>query len=328
MTDDISGITLLMAASAHGLDQLVLELLVQRGAEVDQQDSAGRTALMMATINRHEKVVVDLLQHGAEINRQRINGCTALMMAAHTGSRRIVHLLLQHGANANHQNARSGDTALMLATDYNHPTVVARLLRAGASLKLRNEQGETALQIAKRMGSDECIDVIRRHLTELAASRREVAASEPGAGEASAAAAATSFSLSEIVVSAGQDEESAILAWIDGGGGQVNVTFEVGGTSGRSTLLTQAVLKEQEKLVESLLQRGADINVRDGIGRTALMLAGQCSNEHVASSGCSSSFTRSGFGTTSRCSRGPCCPSRSQTRSRQPRGRARRQNRR
>ena len=58
-------------------------MLLQRGAEIDLQNSNGDTALMDAAGQGHERVVELLLQRGAEINLQDSDGDTALMDAAY-----------------------------------------------------------------------------------------------------------------------------------------------------------------------------------------------------------------------------------------------------
>ena len=53
---------------------------------------------MCAAPSGHEGVVDLLLQRGAEINLQSSNGGTALMCAAGNGHERVVDLLLRRGA--------------------------------------------------------------------------------------------------------------------------------------------------------------------------------------------------------------------------------------
>ena len=90
----VSGLTLLMLAAIQGHERVV-DLLLQRGAEINQQNSRGGTALMGAARNGHERVVELLLQRGAEINMQDSDGVTALMSAAVKGHERVVELLLR-----------------------------------------------------------------------------------------------------------------------------------------------------------------------------------------------------------------------------------------
>jgi len=63
----VSGFTLLIAAARYGHERVV-DLLLQRGAEVNLQDSDSWTALMYAARYGHERVVELLLQHGADVN--------------------------------------------------------------------------------------------------------------------------------------------------------------------------------------------------------------------------------------------------------------------
>ena len=69
----VSGLTLLMGAAYRGHER-VIELLLQRGAEINQQASNGVTALMDAASKGHERVVELLLQRGAQVNLQTDSG--------------------------------------------------------------------------------------------------------------------------------------------------------------------------------------------------------------------------------------------------------------
>ena len=70
-----------------------------------------------------------------------------------------------------------------------------------------------------------------------------------------------------------------MLWWLDSGG-QVNVTCEMGDTSGVTALMF-AAQEGHERAVELLLQRGAEINKQDGNGYTALMDAAGNGHERV-----------------------------------------------
>ena len=63
--DEVSGFTVLMLAAGNGHERVV-ELLLRRGAKVNQQSSDGLTALTLAATQGHERVVDMLLRHGAE----------------------------------------------------------------------------------------------------------------------------------------------------------------------------------------------------------------------------------------------------------------------
>ena len=105
-----------------------------------RQDVAvsGLTLLMAATDGGHEQLVDTLLRRGADPNQQESEEWTVLMIASAKGrQRRLVQTLLWHGAECNHRN-RVGATALMSATVHHHPAVVMELLLAGADTEARN----------------------------------------------------------------------------------------------------------------------------------------------------------------------------------------------
>ena len=158
--DGVSGFTLLMDAAYYGHERVV-ELLLQRGAEVNQQNSMGASALMGAADNGHEKVVELLIRHGAEIDLLTSNGSTALMYAAQEGHERVVDLLLQRGAEINKQDS-DGATALMFAAQAGHARVVELLLQRGAKINMQDRHGVTALKIAADNGHEQVVKLLLR----------------------------------------------------------------------------------------------------------------------------------------------------------------------
>ena len=60
-----------------------MQLLIEKGAEVNHTDKAGETALIVATIQGHVEVVK--LLKGAEVNHTGKAGETALMAASGQG---------------------------------------------------------------------------------------------------------------------------------------------------------------------------------------------------------------------------------------------------
>lgn len=77
-TTNGDGVSMLMAAAAHGHVDLV-EHLLQRGAAVDAQhaESGMRTALLRACVGMHPAVVRRLLEAGARIDLRSTEGVTA-----------------------------------------------------------------------------------------------------------------------------------------------------------------------------------------------------------------------------------------------------------
>lgn len=109
--------------AADGGQLKIAELLVENGADVNQKDSSGGTALYHAVhfggVNangEHGSVEVAkfLLDKGADVNATFYHHMTALMIAANQRNRTLVEMLIERHADVNMKD-REGDTALTLA---------------------------------------------------------------------------------------------------------------------------------------------------------------------------------------------------------------------
>ena len=78
-------------------------MLIERGAALNQP---GWSALHYAATGPEPKIVQLLLERGADIDAASPNGTTPLMMAAQYGSEESVKLLLARGADAKRRNQR------------------------------------------------------------------------------------------------------------------------------------------------------------------------------------------------------------------------------
>jgi ankyrin repeat protein len=148
------GKTALHIAAAAGKLSVVDQLLALN-ANVNEKDNNGETALQVAA-RRHiaaaagkPSVVAQLLAFNANVNEQNKDGATALHMAAAEGNLSVVDQLLAFNANVNEQH-KDGVTALHLAVAKGSLSVVDQLLKAKADVHKQNNEGETALHFAAR----------------------------------------------------------------------------------------------------------------------------------------------------------------------------------
>ena len=80
-------------------DRGVVELLLERGADVNAQGGHYGNALQAASFNGHRGVVELLLERGADVNAQGGDYGNALQAASSNGDRGVVELLLERGAD-------------------------------------------------------------------------------------------------------------------------------------------------------------------------------------------------------------------------------------
>ena len=83
-TEEFHGVTPLMFASGIGA-QVIVKLLVEKGARLNDTDTLGKTALIQAAYKGHPDTVSFLLQQGANPNAETKQQWTALMFAAERG---------------------------------------------------------------------------------------------------------------------------------------------------------------------------------------------------------------------------------------------------
>lgn len=90
------------------------------------------------------------LDAGADPNERDQHGATALMNAAAGGHTSAARLLMERGADPNIATRRDGATALMMAAYRGHADMVRLLLAKGADPGARNDNDQTALSLALR----------------------------------------------------------------------------------------------------------------------------------------------------------------------------------
>jgi CDP-diacylglycerol--serine O-phosphatidyltransferase len=98
------GRTVLMVAVEEN-NLPAVQLLVQRGAALNQRDEQGSTALALASAMGFEEAVEVLLEAGADPNVQDGNGMSALDIADEHGAHDISSVLLRHGAKPARETA-------------------------------------------------------------------------------------------------------------------------------------------------------------------------------------------------------------------------------
>ncbi|MGB8367520.1 MAG: ankyrin repeat domain-containing protein [Candidatus Babeliales bacterium] len=130
------------------------------GADVNKQNRIKRTALMFAGIQGNVPMIKFLLNAGANIDAAPRTGRTALSFAAGDNHLPAVALLLEYGANPDIATKLSKVTPLMKVADEGYAPIAALLLANGADMYLKNSEGQTALDIAKKKGNVAVVKVI------------------------------------------------------------------------------------------------------------------------------------------------------------------------
>ncbi len=126
----------------------MMNLFVERGANVNMTNALGEQALLHAAWKGHLKAVRWLVERGANLNRQG-KQWAALHYAVFAGHADIAAYLMQQGADINALST-NGSTPLMMAAREGQEALARVLLEAGARADIVNEHGDDALRWAMR----------------------------------------------------------------------------------------------------------------------------------------------------------------------------------
>ena len=119
------------------------------------------TPLMYACIGSHADLMETLLLRGANANEQNLDGKTPLIYACSLCPPSHVRLLLEHGADI-HIKDNKKKSPLMYAAEYCNPETVKILLNE--DINVTEYDIIRAYKIAKKTPCDSCIDILYKHL--------------------------------------------------------------------------------------------------------------------------------------------------------------------
>jgi ankyrin repeat protein len=235
-----------LAEAAKAGELKKVESCLKKKADVNAQVKVGRfkdtTALIMAATEGHLKVVQLLLNKKADLKLADKRGRTALSSAVTGNHLKIVKALLEKGADAN--ATWMGMSMLSLAVR-GKVEMIELLLDKGADINTKNDQGQSAFDIAVPNNNYDVIKLLidrKAKIDVSAALVQAVSASPPSA------------KIIELFISQGAD---------------VNHKDKYG-----APLLVKAANRNSAEVIALLLKKGADINATDkDYGRTALFVA-------------------------------------------------------
>ena len=245
----------------------VLLLGIVARAAGEGTDVSSRFIAAVKAGNR--EVVRTLLKQSVDVNAPEVDGTTALHWSVRDNDLETTRLLLGAGARANQAN-RYGVTPLSLAALGGNAAVMDALIKAGADPASSVSNGQTMIMIASRNGNTDAMNVLlARHV--------DVNAREQVLGETA-------------LIWAAAENHAAAIALLAKNGADVNarsnpLKFPLAkygdGKSARFTVLPRggwtpvmyAARQGAAAAARALAEAGADLNLTDPDGSSALVLA-------------------------------------------------------
>jgi len=239
-------------AVAGGHEEVVRLLLEAGAAPSDRASVLEDTPLMRAARGGHVGILRRLIAAGADTDEHDFAGSRPLMLAALFGHREAVEALLDLGAVLDCESA-DGYTALLYGVHGAHPEVVRLLAARGARINRTDNHGFTYLMHP----------LTGPHFRKLFHARRP----EDPRSSHGGIVPACDVEMVRLLLALGADVHQRGTGMNDG-----------------KTVLMQAALEGQQKIVDLLLEAGADLHAVDAAGRTAVTWALLYDRPRVAAS--------------------------------------------
>ena len=148
----------LCAAAFKGFE-LVIELLIDKGVDLDAQEYDGSNALCVASLRGHFNIVLRILDNGADVNIRGRERATPLTSAFGANHWNIVPLLLQRGADVNAMS-NIGEHLIISAIFSSSHQMLRLLLEAGADPNAKQRSGYPAINLAAGRLDGTAIDLL------------------------------------------------------------------------------------------------------------------------------------------------------------------------
>lgn len=160
---DENGDTPLNVAAACGRD-LVVDYLLDKGAQPNIANKDGKTALAHAFEDGNKRCIENLLKSGADVSILYENGFEDIVKnnvldLARNGETPLLMKVLDQ-VDVNDIKDGHGDSLLNEAARFGHAGTVRALLECGAAVDEPNQEGRTALYWAMRDQYNDCINLL------------------------------------------------------------------------------------------------------------------------------------------------------------------------
>ena len=263
-----------IARAAERRDAAVVKSELEKHADVNAPQSDGTTALHWAAHWNDVETVRLLLKAGANPKVTNRFGASPLAEAAALGSAALVEALLNAGADAKALTTPDGETVLMTASRAGNEAAVKLLLDRGADVNAHESfKGQTALMYAAAESHTAVVKLLLDHGADWRVLSTSHETKMPKLSAASSVTPMPRGGLSAFHFAAREGDVPTMRVMLESGVDINHLDVD------KTTALTVALMNKQYTLAKFLLDQGANPNMPDALGRTALYAAIDMRNE-------------------------------------------------
>ena len=247
---DIYGVSCLSWAAGRGHAEVVRQLIesgqLSTGA-INSPDRYGSTPLLWTCRKGNIECAQMLIQNGADVDMSGMNGWTPLIASVLSGCQRLLDLILTKVPQLDVVD-KTGMTAVMHAAKLGHVEITDALLKAKAFINTVDHKGDSALIHAVKNEHPEVVHLLVDYGADV-----DIIGSERKC---------------PLMMAIEKNESEIARILMKEGGAKVNLRVD-----DADTCLLKATRKSNSKIVELLLEHGANVFDTDLDGNTAVHIA-------------------------------------------------------
>lgn len=137
----------LNSLSIHGASRDLIENIINNGADVNEINASGKTALYYSIWNENREVFLVLLENGADVFHSAVNQKCPFEAAMMMKDKFYFDTIIDKIPISKQDDF--GETFLHKAAAHGEVSLAKILIEKGADPKLKNDEGETALDVAE-----------------------------------------------------------------------------------------------------------------------------------------------------------------------------------
>ncbi|XP_029443072.1 serine/threonine-protein phosphatase 6 regulatory ankyrin repeat subunit A-like [Rhinatrema bivittatum] len=240
---------MVLHASCRKRDPELVKILVDHGAIVDFQNEEGQTALHIVAWEGDDVLLKFFYQCKANPNIADKLDRSPLHICAERGHTHIMETLTEKFHSNVLARTKDGSTLMHIASQCGHPDTALAFLKKGVPLHMPNKAGAVCLHAAAKRGHAAVVKALLQKGAQVDARTKD------------------NYTALHV---AAQNCKPLVVQTLLGFGAQVQLK---GGQAQETPLHIAARIQEGEKVAEMLLKSGADVNMEQENGETAMHIA-------------------------------------------------------
>jgi len=139
----------------------LIELLIEKGVDVNVKNSEGITPLILATQKYDIELIKLFIENGADVNVRSNDGVVPLILVIKKRDIKLIELFLEKGADVNELDKERKRAIHYVIENGSNEKLIKLLIEKGADLNVQDKKGMTPLMLAAQKYNVHYLEIIK-----------------------------------------------------------------------------------------------------------------------------------------------------------------------